>query len=97
LEPYFEDGPVAAAVLQSVMSGVSYHSAAGNDAEHYLEADFHSSPGNRYHDFLASNGGNVDNTDTIVIPPGDILNAFCNGAPVRASGNDYDLICSMHL
>jgi hypothetical protein len=92
LEPYFEDGPVAAAVLQSVMSGVSYHSAAGNDAEHYLEADFHSSPGNRYHDFLASNGANVDNTDTIVIPPGDILQCVLQwGDPFGASGNDYDL------
>src|SRR5581483_2226961 len=35
-EPFFEDGPVAQAVRAVVQGGVSYHSAAGNEADiHY--------------------------------------------------------------
>jgi hypothetical protein len=36
-EPYVADGPAAAAALAAVSAGVSFHSAAGNDAEERYE------------------------------------------------------------
>jgi subtilisin family serine protease len=90
-EPYFEDGPVAAAVRQSVIAGVSYHSAAGNDAETYFEGVFQPTAGNTFHDFNAG-GGEEDNTDTIRVPPGgDLLCILQWGDRFGGSGNDYDL------
>src|SRR4029453_4943107 len=67
-EPSFADGPVAAAVQRAVSRGVSYHSAAGNDAEGHLETDYRASPSTSYHDF--DGGAAIDNTQTTVIPPG---------------------------
>ena len=38
-EPFFQDGPVAQAVAAAVAAGVSFHSAAGNDADAALRRD----------------------------------------------------------
>src|SRR5581483_7297197 len=50
-EPFFQDGPVATAVRAAVQAGVSYHSAAGNDGQDYLEQDYRASPSTSFHDF----------------------------------------------
>jgi len=63
-EPFFEDGPVASAVRAAVQGGVSYHSAAGNDAMDYLEQAFRGTPGSDFHDFL---GGPIDNADDVLM------------------------------
>lgn len=60
-QPYFEDGPVAAAVA-GVLSQVCYLSAAGNDAQfhyaaQYVDVDPAQSGGT--HDFHAFSGGDV--------------------------------------
>jgi subtilisin family serine protease len=88
-EPYFQDGPVAAAVLGAVKAGVSYHSSAGNEARQHLEQDFVATPNSTLHDFA---GGARDNTNTIVVPPGGTLTCILEwNDPFGASANDYDL------
>jgi subtilisin family serine protease len=88
-EPYFQDGPVAAAVLGAVRAGVSYHSSAGNEALQHLEQDFVATPNSTLHDFA---GGAGDNTNTIVVPPGGTLTCILEwNDPFGASANDYDL------
>jgi subtilisin family serine protease len=88
-EPYFEDGPVAAAVRAAVQAGVSYHSSAGNEAEEHLEQDFVATPGSTLHDFAAGAG---DNTDTVVVPPGATLTCILEwNDPFGGAANDYDL------
>jgi subtilisin family serine protease len=87
-EPYFEDGPVALAVRAAVDAGVSYHTAAGNDAQAHVEQPFRAST-NDFHDF---NGGPVDQADDMVVPPGGT--AICVlqwNDPFGGSANDYDL------
>jgi len=89
-EPYFQDGPVAAAVLGAVKAGVSYHSSAGNEAQQHLEQDFVATPGSTLHDFAAGAG---DNTNTVVVPPGGTLTCILEwNDPFGASANDYDLV-----
>src|SRR4030095_14250481 len=58
-EPFFEDGPVAAAVDAAVTAGVSYHSSAGNEAAEHVEEDFFPVAGSNggAHDFAAGGGG----------------------------------------
>jgi subtilisin family serine protease len=88
-EPYFQDGPVAAAVLGAVKAGVSYHSSAGNEARQHLEQDFFATPNSTLHDFAE---GARDNTNTIVVPPGGTLTCILEwNDPFGASANDYDL------
>jgi subtilisin family serine protease len=88
-EPYFQDGPVAAAVLGAVKAGVSYHSSAGNEARQHLEQDFFATPNSTLHDFA---GGARDNTNTVVVPPGGTLTCILEwNDPFGASANDYDL------
>jgi len=88
-EPYFQDGPVAAAVLSAVRAGVSYHSSAGNEAQQHLEQDFVATPNSTLHDFA---GGAGDNTNTVVVPPGGTLTCILEwNDPFGASANDYDL------
>ena len=41
-QPYFQDGAIANAVASAVASGVSYFSAAGNQAQDHYQADFSS-------------------------------------------------------
>jgi subtilisin family serine protease len=89
-EPYFQDGPVAAAVRAAVQAGVSYHSSAGNEAEEHLEQDFVATPNSTLHDFA---GGAGDNTNTVVVPAGGTLTCILQwNDPFGGSGNDYDLI-----
>lgn len=88
-EPYFEDGPVAAAVMGAVQRGVSYHSSAGNEARLHLEQDFFATPASTLHDFAEGAG---DNTNAVVVPPGGTLTCILEwNDPFGASGNDYDL------
>jgi subtilisin family serine protease len=88
-EPYFQDGPVAAAVSGAVQAGVSYHSSAGNEAQQHLEQDFVATPNSTLHDFAAGAG---DNTNTVVVPPGGTLTCILEwNDPFGASANDYDL------
>ncbi len=88
-EPFFEDGPVAAAVRAAVQAGVSYHSSAGNEAEEHLEQDFVATPGSTLHDFAAGAG---DNTNTVVVPAGAALTCVLQwNDPFGGSANDYDL------
>src|SRR5262245_25589746 len=89
-EPYFEDGPVAAAVDTAVTAGVSYHSSAGNEAQAHLEEDFLPSASNpRLHDFAA---GGDDPTNGIIVPPGGSLTCILQwNDPFGASANDYDM------
>jgi hypothetical protein len=89
-EPYFQDGPVAAAVREAVHAGVSYHSSAGNEARQHLEQDFLATPTSTLHDFA---GGAGDNTNSVVVPPGGTLTCILQwNDPFGASANDYDLI-----
>ena len=88
-EPYFQDGPVAAAVREAVQAGVSYHSSAGNEARQHLEQDFVATPASTLHDFA---GGAGDNTNSVVVPPGGTLTCVLQwNDPFGASANDYDL------
>lgn len=89
-EPYFEDGPAAAAVRAAVQAGVSYHSSAGNEAEEHLEQDFAVTPGSTLHDFAPGAG---DTTDTVVVPAGGTLTCILQwNDPFGAAANDYDLV-----
>jgi len=88
-EPYFQDGPVAAAVRSAVQAGVSYHSSAGNEAQQHLEQDFVATPNSTLHDFA---GGAGDNTNSVVVPAGGTLTCILQwNDPFGASANDYDL------
>jgi subtilisin family serine protease len=92
LEPFFEDGPVALAVRAAVSAGVSYHSAAGNEAEEHYEAEFRPSPSTRYHDFNANPAGPVDNLDDVVVAPGGLVQCVLQWSDrFNRSANDYDL------
>ena len=66
-EPFFADGPIAQAVRAAVQGGVSFHSAAGNDADGHYSAPFKATPGSAYHDFAT--GGAPDNYDELAVPP----------------------------
>src|SRR5207302_359251 len=72
-EPFFADGPLALAVRAAVQAGVSYHSAAGNEAEEHVEQPFRASPDSSFHDFL---GGTVDNADDMLVLPAGTLACF---------------------
>src|SRR5262245_21815315 len=88
-EPYFQDGPVAAAVREAVEAGVSYHSSAGNEARQHLEQEFVATPTSTLRDFA---GGAGDNTNSVVVPPGGTLTCVLQwNDPFGASANDYDL------
>ena len=88
-EPFFQDGPVAAAVRGAVQAGVSYHSSAGNQAREHLEQDFFATPNSTLHDFAR---GGRDNTNTVVVPAGGTLTCILQwNDPFGASANDYDL------
>ncbi len=87
-EPFFADGPLAQTVRAAVQAGVSYHAAAGNQAEQHVEQPFRASS-NGFHDFL---GGPVDQTDDMVVAPGATLVCILQwNDPFGGSANDYDL------
>jgi hypothetical protein len=84
-EPFFQDGPVAQAVAQAVAAGVSFHSAAGNDAGEHYAATFR---GSVLHDF----SGSGDTYDDISVAAGGTLDCVLQwDDPFGASSNDYDL------
>jgi subtilisin family serine protease len=78
-EPFFEDGPVAQAVRAVVQAGVSYHSAAGNEADIHYGALFRAAPGSLYHNFAPS--GPADTFDDMQVPV-DPAGCPANGNPV---------------
>ena len=90
-QPFFEDGPVSAAVKAAIVdAGVSYHSAAGNEANVHLEQMYRPSPTTSFHDFL---GGPVDNTNDVSVAPFGTLSCILQwNDPFGAATNDYDLL-----
>jgi len=89
-EPFFADGPVAAAVRAAVQTGVSYHAAAGNQALEHVTQDYRASPSSNFHNFLTTS--QVDNTDDMTVPPGGTLTCILQwNDPFGGSANDYDL------
>ena len=89
-QPFFEDGPVSAAVKAAIEAGVSYHSAAGNEANVHLEQMYRPSPTTSFHDFL---GGPVDNTNDVSVAPFGTLSCILQwNDPFGAATNDYDLL-----
>src|SRR5213078_243951 len=91
-EPYFEDGPVAAAVDAAVTAGVSYHSSAGNEAQEHLEEDFFPAAGSngQVHDFAAGAG---DPFNGVVVPAGGTLTCILQwNDPFGGAADDYDLV-----
>jgi subtilisin family serine protease len=90
-EPYFQDGVVAQAVREVVAGGVSYHTAAGNAALVHYQGLFRESPQSKYHDF--NDGGPVDNTNRVSIPPGGSLQCVLQwDDPFGSASDDYDLL-----
>ena len=100
--PYFEDGMVAQTVAQTVASGVTYVSTAGNFAQWHYEADFVENvdfTGIAVHDFGVAAGGAGDVFDTVgnatnggMVSPGGCVTAYLQWSdPWGASSNDYDL------
>ena len=91
-EPYFEDGPVAAAVDAAVTAGVSYHSSAGNEAQEHVEEDFFPAAGSngQLHDFAAGGG---DTFNGVVVPAGGTLTCILQwNDPFGGAADDYDLV-----
>jgi subtilisin family serine protease len=91
-EPYFEDGPVAAAVDAAVAAGVSYHSSAGNEAQEHVEENFFPVAGSngQVHDFAAGGG---DPFNGVVVPAGGTLTCILQwNDPFGAAADDYDLV-----
>lgn len=90
-EPFFEDGDVARTVAAAVAAGVSYHSAAGNEAEVHYGAPFCPAAGSSYHDFNCGVGG-VDVNDAVDVGPNQQLDCVLQwNDPWGAAGDDYDL------
>lgn len=88
-EPYFEDGMLGAVVREAVASGVSFHSAAGNDAQSNLVDGFRPA-GDGFHDFDPDSG--VDTIAGFVARPSQEVFCFLQwNDPFGASSNDYDL------
>jgi|GEM_PF-1521465 len=100
-EPFFEDGMVAQAVRAVVQAGVSYHSAAGNEADIHYGALFHAAPASIYHNFATS--GPADTFDDMQVPI-DPAGCPANGNavtfldcvlqwsdPFETPSDDYDL------
>src|SRR5262249_47809281 len=88
-EPYFEDGPVAAAVDAAVTAGVSYHTSAGNEAQEHVEEDFFPVAGSVVHDFAAVGG---DAFNGVVGRGGGTLTCILQwNDPFGAAADDYDL------
>jgi subtilisin family serine protease len=91
-EPFFEDGPVAAAVDAAVTAGVSYHSSAGNEAQEHVEEDFFPVAGSNggAHDFAAGGG---DPFNGVLVPAGGTLTCILQwNDPFGGADDDYDLV-----
>ncbi len=89
-EPYFEDGPIAKKAADVIARGVSYHSAAGNEAaEHYAGTYRPVGVGSvERHDF-----GGGDTTMKIRIGGGGVASVILQWSePFGQAGDDYDLV-----
>ena len=102
LEPYFEDGMVAQAVIQVMANGVLYTTAAGNDAQSHHEANFIASSvactfnGNpcQYHDFgLGAGEPTSDPLWQIQVNPNSEVDIILQwNDPFNTPVNDYRLL-----
>lgn len=87
-EPFFEDGAVAQTVRAAVGAGVSYHSAAGNEAGKFIQQDFQADPTGVFHTFR-----NGDVYEDMIVDPGGVVQCFLQwNDPFGQSANDYDLL-----
>jgi len=88
-QPFFEDGSIANAVKTVIRAGVSYHSAAGNEAGVHLEQMYRPSPDMGFHDFL---GGPVDEANDVSVAALGTLTCILQwNDPFGAATDDYDL------
>jgi hypothetical protein len=87
-EQFFTDGAVAQAVQSAVSSGVSYVSAAGNDAQLHYQGQWN--PVSGFQDF--DPGAAVDHSLTITtVPAGATINAVLQWSDAwTTSSNDFD-------
>jgi hypothetical protein len=90
-EPFFADGPVAQAAADAVARGVTFVTAAGNEAPDHYQASFRGAGSTGQaepHDFGAGDVG-----QSVLIPPGGAFEAVLQWSdPFGGSRNDYDLI-----
>ena len=90
-QPFFEDGSIASAVKTVIRGGVSYHSAAGNEAGVHLEQMYRASPDMGFHDFLGE-PGKVDETNDVSVGTLGTLTCILQwNDPFGAAADDYDL------
>jgi hypothetical protein len=88
-------GPITEDVKKAANAGITWCSAAGNDADVHWEGTFNDSDGNNYHNF-------PDNDEylEITLPPQESISVFLNwddwgtwnGTDYSGSANDYDLL-----
>ncbi len=91
-QPFFEDGPVAAHVSNTINSNdIIYVSAAGNDGTSHYQGDFYPIPAApTQHDF--SSGGTTGYYLYLNMAVGEqVIIIFQWNDPFGGSGNDYDL------
>ncbi|MFQ5637234.1 MAG: S8 family serine peptidase [bacterium] len=97
-QPNFQDGSIAKEVERVVQNGVTYITAAGNQATQHYEANYVEGElafqGNlKVHDFGLATGGVSDvSMDLDVEPQGDLTVVLQWNDPFPGSGNDYDLL-----
>src|SRR5262249_42660593 len=87
-EPFFEDGPVATAVRDAVAAGVSYHTAAGNEAQIHWLRHYHAAPASTLHAF----DGCADTNEDVIVPAFTRVDCVLQwNDRFGHSGNDYNL------
>lgn len=95
-QPYFQDGELAQAAQAATEMGISFFSAAGNDARRHYQAfyldDGAIDPDDNLHNFGAAAGQGNDVGMTMEIPGGGTAAIFLQWSdPFGSSSNDYDL------
>lgn len=98
-QPAFQDGLLAQTANQVVASGVTYITAAGNQAGEHYERNYLAGVlaiGNQQieaHDFGAAAGGASDPTLGVTVQPGGSMTVILHwNDPSPGSGNDYDVL-----
>ncbi len=98
-QPAFQDGLLAQTANQVVANGVTYITAAGNQAGEHYERNYVAGTfpvGNQQidaHDFGAAAGGSSDPTLRVTVGAGGNLTVILHwNDPSPGSGNDYDLL-----
>jgi len=87
-EPFFEDGPVATAVRNAVAAGVSYHTAAGNEALFHWLGGYHAAPVSMLHAF----DGLADTNEDVTVPSFSRVDCVLQwNDRFGQSSNDYNL------